>query len=978
MSVTTQTQAQNRLAPQAKEVIDRSKTIRFTFAGQSYTAHPGDTIASALTAAGVTLVARSFKYHRPRGLMAYGHAMNTMVQIGNEPSISAWLRDVEDGMEVKPINARPSLETDFMSLTQAGDKFLPVGFYYKTFIRPTFMWPMYEKVLRSLAGLGKIDTKAGLTPGYDKQYLHGDVVVIGAGPAGLSAAVTAAQSGVRVLLVDEGNSLGGHLRFSHDQDGRLASLLDQVAKYPNLIVYTNTTVTHIHEEGWIAAYSGKRLYKIRAQATVFATGAIDQPLVFANNDLPGIMMGSAAQRLLHMYGVTIGQELLIVTANDDGWQLAADLQAAGVNVTGVVDERRHATTPLAEEMTHDGLVAYWHHTIVKANGNKKVEGAQIALLNKDEKADLMATKQVSCDAIIVSTAWSPDNGLLYQAGTKIAYDHDRKEFLPQSMPPHVFAAGRVTGNHDDPLEIEEGALVAQQALASIGQGDAPSAEALDILARAKSDLPTRTSDMVLVESDGKLFVDFDEDVTYTDVKTAIAEGYNSIELLKRYSTISMGPSQGKWSSLNTIHLTSRINGWSIEETGTTTARPPYRPIEMRALGGQMMEPVRYTQLYDWHVANGAKMMNAGLWKRPEHYGDPAAEVKAVRTAVGLIDVSTLGKLKFTGPGVPALLNKLYTNKWSKLKVGRVRYGVMCNIEGVITDDGVTARVGEQEWYTTTTSGGASAVYDNAQWWMQSGWGEGVHLTNMTESLAAFNLAGPKSRAVLSKLLTAGDPEALSHETFPYMQVRTVELAGIACRLLRIGFTGEQSYEIHVASGYAQYLWEAILEAGADDGIKPFGIEAQRILRLEKAHIIIGQDTDALTDPIMADMAWAAKLDKADFLGQRAITRAAENGTTQRLVGFKMQDKTTLPEEGLQIVTTVNRNDKHPLGLKIVGWVCSSRYSPTIGEVIGLCWLPVEAAENPGTTFNIRRNGELIKGVVHHGPFYDPSGIKLQS
>ena len=975
MTVTIQTT--NRLAPQANEVIDRTKTIHFTFAGERFTAHPGDTIASALTAAGVKLVARSFKYHRPRGLMAYGHAMNTMVQIGNEPSISAWLRPVEDGMVVEPVNARPSLQNDFMSLTQMGDRFLPVGFYYKTFIRPAFMWPVYESVLRRLAGLGKIDIKAKLTPGYDKQYLHGDVVVVGAGPAGLSAAITAAKAGVRVLLIDDGPHLGGHLRYSNDGSAHLTELINEAAQFPNLKTYNDTTVTHINEEGWMAAVSGKRFYKIRAQTMIYATGAIDQPLVFANNDLPGIMMGSAVQRLLNMHSVTTGQRILIVTANEDGWQLAADLHAAGVTVIGVVDERRGTNSPVAEELEHAGITAYWNHTIVKANGKNEVEGAQIALLSADRTPDMLTSKQVTCDTIAISTSWAPDNGLLYQAGAKIEYDHDRREFLPQTLPDKVFAAGRVNGAHSDTLEVAEGVLAGQQAIAALGHGEAPDTAAFEAIETMKAKQPRRTSDLVLVESDGKLFVDFDEDVTYKDVKDAIAEGYHSIELLKRYSTISMGPSQGKWSSLNTIHLTSRINGWSIEETGTTTGRPPYRPLEMRALGGQMMEPVRYTAIHDWHIKNGAKMMDAGLWERPEHYGDPTAEVHAVRHNVGLIDVSTLGKLKFTGPGVPELLNKLYINKWSKLKVGRVRYGAMCSTEGVITDDGVTARVGEQEWYTSTTSGGAAAVFENAQWWMQSGWGEGVHLTSMTEELSAFNLAGPKSRQLLETLLTQDGAEALSNESFPYMQTRDIELAGIACRLMRIGFTGELSYEIHVATGYAQYLWESIMEAGEAFGIRPFGVEAQRILRLEKAHIIIGQDTDALTDPLMADMAWAAKLDKADFLGQRAITKAAENGITQKLVGFKMKDKVTVPEEGLQIVSTTAKCDAHPLGLKIIGWVCSSRFSPTLNEVIGLCWLPVEAAENLGSTFNIRRNGELIKGEVHHGAFYDPTGGKLK-
>lgn len=381
------------------------------------------------------------------------------------------------------------------------------------------------------------------------------------------------------------------------------------------------------------------------------------------------------------------------------------------------------------------------------------------------------------------------------------------------------------------------------------------------------------------------------------------------------------------------------------------------------------------------------MMGAGLWMRPEHYGDPAAEVKAVRERVGLIDISTLGKLKLTGPGVPDFLNKLYVNRWSKLKEGRVRYGIMCNSEGIIMDDGVTARVGPEEWYTTTTSGGAGQIYEWVQWWRQSGWGEGVTVTNVTDGNAAFNLAGPLSRATLTKLLEPDQENALDKENFNYMDVRELTLAGVDCRLMFIGFTGELSYEIHCPAGYAQYLWQAILDAGAEHGISSFGVEAQRILRLEKGHIIIGQDTDALTDPLMVGMDRLVKLDKPDFLGQRMLQRTAENGVHQKLVGFKLDrrlgwdhspsEQHEAPEEGLQIVLTVPRSEKHPRGLKIIGWVTSSRFSPTLNEVIGLCWLPTEVAESEGASFNIRRNNSLIPAVVHHGPFVDPEDQRLK-
>ncbi|HLF88742.1 MAG TPA: glycine cleavage T C-terminal barrel domain-containing protein, partial [Anaerolineales bacterium] len=443
----------------------------------------------------------------------------------------------------------------------------------------------------------------------------------------------------------------------------------------------------------------------------------------------------------------------------------------------------------------------------------------------------------------------------------------------------------------------------------------------------------------------------------------------------RYSTISMGPCQGKMCSANTVHLCARENGWTVAETGTTTARPPATPVKLGALAGQNMEPVRYSPVHEWHVGRKAKMLVAGLWIRPEHYGDPVAEVKAVRERVGLIDVSTLGKLRMTGPGVPNLLDKLYVNKWQKLGVGRVRYGVMCNDEGVVTDDGVTGRLGEFEWLTTTTSSGASAVYEYIQWWVQSGWGDGVHVTNVTENFAAFNLAGPQSREALAKV-TDSD---VSNEAFPYMHVRQMQVAAVRCNVFRIGFTGELSYEIHVPAGYGLHVWEALMEAGAEFGILPFGLEAQRVLRLEKAHIIVGQDTDALTDPISADMAGLVKHDKPNFLGNQPLARIAKDGPKQKLVGFKMVTAGVVPVEGLQIVKKTE--DRIPetdvQNLEILGWVTSCRFSPTLNEVIGLCWLPVELAEREGAAFTIRREGKLVEARVHHGAFYDVEGERLR-
>lgn len=968
----TASKAGTRVTPSANGLIDRSRTISFSFAGKQYTAHPGDTIASALTANGVKILARSFKYHRPRGLMGFGHSPSSMVQIGNEVSVNAWTRLVEDGMVVDAINAWPSLENDLMSVTQLGSRFTPVGFYYKTFIRPQRLWPQYENALRNVAGLGKLDIDAPLTKGYDKEYVHGDVAVIGAGPSGLSAALSAAKAGARVILFDENPALGGHLLYSTQDQAHLTKLRDAVEANENISVYTDTTVMGWFEDHWMYGVCGKRMYKIRAKATVFATGAYDQPPLFDNNDLPGVMLGSAAQRLLNLYGVSIGQKVAIVTCNEDGWQLASEFQAAGVEVAAIVDHRSEVPT----NSLSGNVQVFAGHTITKAEGKKHVTGMRVAPIDSAQGTRDGIHKHIDCDAIFLCTSWAPANGLLYQAGAKIEYDEARAEFLPQSVPTGIFAAGRVAGTHNVETEIAEGDLVGADAAAHAQGGSSPASAALDKIAKSKATEPLRTSDCYIKYHDkgNKRFVDLDEDVTDKDVHIAIAEGYSSVELLKRYSTISMGASQGRWSSINAIRLTAADNGQTIAQTGTTTSRPPVQPIQMASLAGQMMEPVRYSAIQPWHDAHGAQMMTAGLWMRPEHYGDPHAEVRAVREAAGLIDVSTLGKIKLTGSGVPELLNKLYINKWMKLGVGRVRYGIMCTTEGVVSDDGVTARVGENEWYMSTTSGGAGAVFETMQWWMQSGWGEGVHAGSLTEAMSAFNLAGPKSRTILAKVTDAD----ISNEAFPYMHIREIDVAGVPCRVMRIGFTGELSYEVHCPSSYAMHVWEALMEAGAADGIKAFGVEAQRVLRLEKAHIIVGQDTDATSDPISAGQEWALKLDKPDFLGQRSLTRVAEHGITDMLTGFKLIDTGTTPEEGLQIVTDTPVSEHCPMGIKIIGWVTSCRFSPTLNEVIGLCWLPVEMAKAEGTEFTIRREGGLIRAKVHHGAFVDPSGGRLKT
>jgi len=961
-----------RLPPRTGEVIDREKELRFQFDGEDYSAFSGDTIASALAAAGVRVFSRSFKYHRPRGLFCCaGHCPNCLVQVGEEPNVRACRRRVQAGMRVEPQNATPTLKRDWLApVMRALSPFMPVGFYYKTLYRPSWVWKLGEPLLRAVTGLGKVGDPKSPSDGFDKQYLHGDVVVVGAGPAGMSAALSAAAQGASVLMLDENGLLGGHMRTTGDEQQRLHSLLEKVHAAENIRVFTETTVTGCFDHSWLAAVRGQRLYKIRAGAVVLASGAFERPLLFENNDLPGVMLGSAALRLLRLHSVKPGQRVVVMTANDDGWEVAADLRAAGVEVVAMADERERAASSSARvDALSVDVPVFWRHTVAAAHGGTAVQAATIMPLDGD--GDTQAPRhRLDCDLLLVSVGWTPNTGLAYQAGGRFAFDEKRAELTARGMPENFAIAGRAAGTHLLEHELAEGALAGRSMAAAAGRGDAPAAAEWIQVQEEKAAEPARSAPRVSVGGEGKRILCYCEDVTEKDLYTAVAEGYDSIELLKRYSTISMGPCQGKMCSMNAVLLCARANAASVDETGSTTSRPPLQPISLGALAGQNMEPVRVMPVHDWHLERGAKMMVAGMWLRPERYGDPAGEVRAVRERVGVIDVSTLGKYKLTGPSVPDILEKVYINRWRKLAVGRVRYGAMCNTEGIVMDDGVTARVGEQEWYMTTTSGGAGSVYEWMQWWMQSGWGEGVQLLNRTDDFAAFNLAGPQARALLQQL---SDVE-FGNDDFPYMHARSGTVAGVPCRLLRIGFTGELSYELHCPAGYGRHLWERLLAAGERFGIVPFGVEAQRVLRLEKGHLIIAQDTDALSNPIAAELGWAVKLDKEDFLGQRSLVRVAAHGVRQRLVGFKVPGVGPTPEEGLQIVA-FGSNGKRP---EIIGWVSSCRFSPTLNEVIGLCWLPTEIAETDSAEFNIWRDERPLAARVHHGPFYDPEGTRLRS
>lgn len=977
----------NRLPAHPSHKINRNILFAFRFNGQVYRAFAGDTIVSALWAAGVRVLSRSFKYHRPRAAFAMTSGdTNTLVRVNDEPNVRASTRLVESGQNIKPQNVMPALDADLMALTVLGSRLLPVGFYYKTFIRPATMWPTYEKMLRNLAGLGYVTLEEPTTY-YDKTYEFADLLVIGGGPAGLQAALSAANSGARVLLVDENPYLGGHLVYerqtvitesglqeAHELGQQLAA---QVEAHPNITVRLMTTAIGMYDHLWVGAVEKDcRLLKIRPKSVVVATGAFEQPFIFENNDLPGVMLGSAAQRLMHLYGVRPGRQTVVLSANRDGLRVALDLVTAGVEVLRVIELRLQPDDDLVTKLQAAQIPVETDRIITEAKGTTNLNGVMVARSDRRQPLTIGGLQPVpgshefvTCDLLITSVGWTPAVGLLAQAGARLVYDETQSEMRLTGLPPNVYAAGRVTGTHTIQAELLEGELRGRQAAQAVGF-EAKTTDALQQkLTALKTSEPLRTSPVVYVPGGKLSFLSFDEDVTRQDLRDAIAEGYDSPELLKRYSTLGMGPSQGKYETANTLALCAEANHQPLTEISPTTSRPPVSPVPLGVLAGRQLEPVKLTPMHHWHVAYGAKMMNAGLWKRPEHYGNPTAEVLGTRHTLGLIDVSTLGKIELRGPDVPDLLERLYINQWRQLPVGRARYGVMVNEDGVIFDDGVVAHLADEVWYMTTTTGGANAVYEMIQWYLQSGWNFRVHLNQMTDQYAAMNLTGPQARQVLQPLTDLD----LSNDAFPYMGARRGMVAGLPATILRIGFTGELGYEIHVAAGYGLYLWETLLEAGRPHGLIPFGVEAQRIMRLEKGHFIVGQDTDGLTDPLMAGLAWAVKLDKSDFVGRPSLVRRQQRGLTQKLVGFQMLNRDIAPQEGQQIVQP---NPAWPIGLEILGRVTSARYSPTLKESIGLCWLPIERA-TPGQEFTIRIDGTLQTAQVVRLPFYDPAGERLK-
>jgi sarcosine oxidase, subunit alpha len=953
-----------RLPERPGERIDRARKVSFNFDGKPVQAFAGDTIASALYAAGRRTFSRSFKYHRPRGLLCCaGQCPNCLVQVDGAPGVRACTEPVEEGMRVEHMNAAPSLDLDAMrSVDLVGGPFTKPGFYYKTFIRPRRLWPLYEKVLRHAAGLGRV-RKSQPEREWRTEYRrrHCDVLVVGGGVAGLRAALAAAELGADVVLCDQGAEPGGRLLSEGEHE--TARELAELARAAGVEVLDNAPALG-YFDGLVAVWRETTLHQVRARRHVFATGAIEQPLVFAGNDLPGVMLSGGALRLATLYSVPPGGRAVVATVDDRGLDAALALNRAGVEIAAVADLRPELENPLATELRRRGIEVLHDTTVVAARGRKRVRKVVVAPQGEDGRGE----RTIDCDLLVVSGGSAPATGVIAQAGARTAYDPDRGNFALAELPEGVHAAGEVVGAAEREAAELSGTVVGAEAAHALGLGDAGSRDR-DTENRERLEGLTAGSGRTAVpplaagKSRGKCFVCICEDVTTKDIAYSVAEGYEEIELSKRYLTVTMGPCQGRMCQLPAARLIGRETGQSLEEVGTTTARPPWTPVPMGALAGRPFEPAQRSSIHGRHRELGANVMWAGNWRRAYDYGDPQGEALAVHEAAGLIDVSTLGKLIVRGSGAGELLDRLYPNRFSNLKPGRIRYGVINSDAGRILDDGTICRLDDETFYVTTTSGGAGAVFEWFTWWMAD-WRMDVHLTDVTEALGAVNLAGPRARDIMSSLTDLD----CSSEAFQYLDGKRAAVADVPSLILRIGFVGEVGYEIHFPAAYGEHVWNAILDAGAEHGIRPFGLEPQRILRLQKMHILVGQDTDAESTPFGAAMPWIVKLDKEDdFIGKWALENAQERPLETALVGFTMPGP-DVPIEGAAVKAD---------GGGALGQVTSVRYSAQLGKVIGMAWVPAALAED-GVSISISDDGRFLEGVVQTRPFYDPDGAVLRS
>ena len=968
-------------------LIDRSKPLKFSFNGKHLFGLQGDTLASALLANDQMLVGRSFKYHRPRGVVAAGaEEPNGLVNLGVggrfEPNQRITTTPLADGMTARSQNHWPSLEFDVGAINTRLARFLPAGFYYKMFIHPRSFWKyIYEPFIRQSAGLGQAP-KDRDTDTYEHFHVHVDVLVIGGGIAGLAAALQAGQAGQRVLLVEQTGAWGG--RATVDQpliEGQPAqqwinSTLQAIENMPNVSLRLNCMGAGVYDHGYVLAYEQMeagadkprhRLWQVRAAKVITATGAIERPLSFAGNDLPGVVLASALRDYVVNFGVSIGDRTVIVTNNDDAYRTAIVLHQAGLTLPAVLDARPVADGPLVQAVRALGIRVLTGTGIAGVKGGKRVTGV-VTCAQAGEGAVL---DEIACDAVAMSGGWSPVVHLWSHCGGKLLWDEGLALFRPDpTRPPtgadgtgFVQAVGAANG------DMRTGAIMAAAGLSGEDADEAPLLPVWIMPQGAGYKLRS------------KMWLDFQNDVKVSDVQLAAQEGYESVEHAKRYTTLGMATDQGKLSNINGLAVLSKALSVSIPQTGTTTFRPPYTPISMGAIGGvargELFQPVRKTLLHQWHEANGAEFEPVGQWRRPYAFLRPgetthdavAREVKNTRQAIGLLDASTLGKLVVKGPDAGRFLDMLYTGVISNLPVGKCRYGLMCTENGFLTDDGVVARLSDDTWLCHTTTGGADRIHAHMEDWLQCEWWDWqVYVANVTEQFAQIAVVGPNARKLLE---TLGGMD-VSKETLPFMQWADGTLGGFKARVFRISFSGELSYEIAVPAAQGRAFWDLLMAQGQAFGAMPYGTEALHILRAEKGFIMIGDETDGTVIPQDLNLNWAISKKKPDYLGKRAQERPhMADPNRWKLVGLEALDGSVIPDGAYALGEGVNAN-----GQKVtIGRVTSTYYSPTLGRGIAM-GLVLHGPNRMGEVIEFAKlDGSMLKARIVDQVFYDKAGDK---
>jgi len=932
--------------------INRDKKISFTFNGKKYFGYEGDTLASALLANGIHLVGRSFKYHRPRGFFGAGvDEPNAKVQLykgaKTEPNANATEVELVEGLIVKSQNCWPSVSFDFGAINNLFQKFFPAGFYYKTFMWPKSFWyKVYEPIIRKAAGLGVAPLKPD-PDRYEHKYEYCDVLIAGSGPSGLASALAAAKNGARVILAEDKSRFGGSLLVDEVTIGNKKGkewadeAISQLKSMPNVIVKNRSQVFGYYDHNMMVMFEKTRdhienpnkftprqkLWYIRAKEIVISTGSLERPLIFGNNDRPGILLSSAAKEYLKVYGVLVGRKPIIFTNNDSAYDTAIEFKKNGINPL-VVDTRTNSDSSVISEAKNLNIDIKFSHGIANTKGHLKVNSATIGKFNSD-KSSYENLEEVSCDCICVSGNWTPTVHLSSQSGNKLKFNETIDAFIPSQSRQKESTIGSANGSFTLKQALEDGFNKGFELSNKITNKN------------SKSTAPT-SNERSYGEHDKfwcmplpknkhyKRFVDFQNDVAVSDIELAVREGFRSIEHVKRYTTLGMATDQGKTSNLNGLQLVSNIEGKIVPEVGHTTFRPPYTAVTIGTIVGREVgkhyRPTRKSPMHEWHEKNNAVFVDAGLWLRPRYYKqdneslEEAAKREAnnVRKNVGVCDVTSLGKIDIKGPDTAEFLNRIYTNAWMKLPVGKARYGVMLREDGIVFDDGTTTRISENHFHMTTTTAQAVNVLAHLEYYLQVVWPElNVNVLSTTEQWAGAALAGPNSRELLSKLF----PETnILNEALPFMGYKESDLFGVPARIFRISFSGELAYEINVESNYGTFMWEKIIEFGQEMNIEPYGTEALSTLRIEMGHVA-GSELDGRTIPY--DVSLEGMLSKKkDFIGKRSLTREAFlNPKREKVVGVIPLDKKTTIPEGSHLVKDGN----------------ASSPNPKLGHVSASCW-----------------------------------------